>query len=302
MASVYLSASTVHDNSLPRFFGKRYDFLNGRFEVGVQNANLGVPNGSFSAMVRFSDFTAIWISGKTLSTPERWAHVVFVKSTNYIELFINGVSEAKASIPEKAMLQTTGPLAIGSNGWVGPEQSWTGRMQNARYYNRALSPDEAQLLFQHDTGRPLQVPRRATGIAQVVNGFVVGIMVTDGGSGYTNAPVVYITGLGSGAQGIATITNGVVTGITITQTGSGYTSVPDVRIASPPFYPTLSIATSKVKVTQNVVLGRKYLLQASIDLSTWSNVGNPFIATDESITVELDVEVVGKYFRIQQVP
>jgi hypothetical protein len=56
-----------------------------------------------------------------------------------------------------------------------------------------------------------------------------------GGSGYTNAPTVTISGGGgSGAQASATISGGVVTAINIINPGSGYTSAPTVTIAAPP--------------------------------------------------------------------
>ena len=79
-------------------------------------------------------------------------------------------------------------------------------------------------------------------------------------------------------------------------------TTPRVEIASPPFVPTLSIAVSKVKITQNVVLGRNYVLESSFDLTNWTEVGPPFTATSESITNEFDVDVTGRYFRIRQVP
>jgi len=56
--------------------------------------------------------------------------------------------------------------------------------------------------------------------------------VTAGGSGYTSAPSVSITGGGgSGATAVATISSGVVTGVIITNTGSGYTTTPTVSFS-----------------------------------------------------------------------
>ena len=72
----------------------------------------------------------------------------------------------------------------------------------------------------------------------VVNGFVVGANITDGGLGYTNAPTIQITGGGgTGASGTATIDNGTVTAIRIINPGSGYTSSPTIIIDPPPFPP-----------------------------------------------------------------
>jgi hypothetical protein len=146
-------------------------------------------------------------------------------------------------------------------------------------------------------------PRKATGTAQIVNGFVVGTRITDGGFGYDTPPAVLIVGGGgSGATAVATVANGVVTGITITNPGTGYTSAPIIRIASPPFAPKLGIETSKVYVRMSVVLGRKYQLEASTDLNTWTTTGPAFIAQDEELVQEFDVNQVGRYFRINQVP
>ena len=146
-------------------------------------------------------------------------------------------------------------------------------------------------------------PKKSTATSQVVNGFVVGTKITDGGFGYDSPPAVLIVGGGgSGAVAVATVANGVVTAITITNPGTGYTSVPIVRIASPPFAPKLGIETSKVYVRMSVVLGRKYQLEASTDLNTWTTTGPAFIAQDEELAQEFDVNQVGRYFRINQVP
>lgn len=62
---------------------------------------------------------------------------------------------------------------------------------------------------------------------------VSNIALTSGGSGYTSAPTVAITGGGgSGATATATIDGGgVVTGFTVTAPGSGYTSTPTVTLS-----------------------------------------------------------------------
>ena len=58
------------------------------------------------------------------------------------------------------------------------------------------------------------------------------ITVFDAGSGYTQAPVVTITGGGgTGATAVARISNGSVQSITVTSAGSGYTSTPAVILS-----------------------------------------------------------------------
>ncbi len=79
------------------------------------------------------------------------------------------------------------------------------------------------------------VPLPASATAQVVNGFVIGVTVTSGGSGYPSAPAVTFVGDGSNAVAVASISGaGVVTNITVLNPGSGYDTGTTVEIAPPP--------------------------------------------------------------------
>lgn len=84
---------------------------------------------------------------------------------------------------------------------------------------------------------------QATATAQPpTGGFITVINVVSGGSGYTTAPAVTISGGGgSGATAHATISGGAVTAITVDNPGSGYTSTPTVTVAPPP--PNLAYTT-----------------------------------------------------------
>ena len=88
--------------------------------------------------------------------------------------------------------------------------------------------------------------RPATGTVTVMNGFVVGATITDGGSGYTKAPKVVISGGGgTGATAIATIdANGRVTRISIVSSGRKYTGTPTITIDPPPFPPSQAKGTA----------------------------------------------------------
>ena len=146
-------------------------------------------------------------------------------------------------------------------------------------------------------------PRKAVASASVVNGFVVGVSVVDGGARYDSAPTVLLVGGGGvGATAVATVVNGVVTGINVSNPGSGYTTTPSVRIASPPFEPSLSVRVRTVTVQLKVVLGRRYQLESSTDMSTWNPTGNPFVAQEELLTQDFDVGETDRFFRINQVP
>ena len=66
------------------------------------------------------------------------------------------------------------------------------------------------------------------------NEFLSSCIVGNGGSGYTTAPTVKISGGGgTGATAQANISGGMVTSITVLTPGSGYTSTPTITIAPP---------------------------------------------------------------------
>jgi len=70
-----------------------------------------------------------------------------------------------------------------------------------------------------------------TGVATVSGGKVTSVAFSTAGS-YTAAPTVSFTGGGgSGAAATATVSGGVLTGITVTNGGSGYTSAPIVTFS-----------------------------------------------------------------------
>lgn len=118
------------------------------------------------------------------------------------------VSYAEMTLPNVWVVVTNVVLESGRFAWGDPV-AVTGQR---RYAVTSVPPD------------PRTSARRAAGTVTVVNGFVVGVTITDGGAGYTTPPTVTITGTGSGAVATATISGGVVTQVTIQSTGSGYTS------------------------------------------------------------------------------
>lgn len=80
--------------------------------------------------------------------------------------------------------------------------------------------------------RGMQV--QAAAVAQVSDGKVTGITVTNGGYAYTDAlpPMIMVSGGGGhGALASAVVANGFVIGVTLIDPGSGYASPPDVSIA-----------------------------------------------------------------------
>ena len=83
------------------------------------------------------------------------------------------------------------------------------------------------------------VPAKVTPV--IVNGFIVGATLIDGGCGYTNQPDLFFSGQGGiGATGYGEINGGSVTNVVITSAGFGYPSNTLAQVG-PPFFPSVSI-------------------------------------------------------------
>ena len=129
------------------------------------------------------------------------------------------------------------------------------------------------------------LPRAATATAILVNEFVVGATVTDGGFGYTNTPAVGILGGGgSGAEAVAVVSNGVVVAVNILDAGYGYTNPPAILIA-PPFIPqpAMGIAAMSLLSFTNLAVDTNYQLQSFL-AEAWISLGPAFTAAGSAFT------------------
>ncbi len=160
---------------------------------------------------------------------------------------------------------------------------------NAGQYRLALSP----------------VPAQAFAVAEVVKGFVVGVSLTSGGSGYVTNPPVTIVGRGTNATAVSQISGGVVTNISITSAGIGYTNAPRFKIGPPPaaaVYPTIQLV---MRVgSANLALYDNYQIQfAPAVTGTWENwSGGLFTPTDVTNTQFLFVTNASGFFRLKYMP
>jgi hypothetical protein len=255
--------------------------------------NWAVGTGTFG-------WSAAYVHGdKNDYQPGQWHQLLFQKNLHDYTMYIDGNLESALTVTNDFSFS---PAAL-DFGFISSSPSYLdGSLDDIRIYNRALSSTEVTDLYALESAAFCS-PHKATATATLANGFVIGATITDPGCGYTNPPVVVITGGGgSGATATAIISNGQVTGLTITSAGVGYTSAPRIEIASPPFEPTVSISVSRVNVTQHVVLGRNYVLESSTDLNTWTATGPSFTAESETIVAEFVVDATPRFYRIREVP
>ncbi len=150
----------------------------------------------------------------------------------------------------------------------------------------------------------LTQPYRATAELQMVNGFIVGITVTDCGWGYEFEPKVRIKDeFGEGAEAHCIVENGMVTAIVLDNPGSGYSEETTVKVGSPFKYVGLKAEVKQIKLTLYLVLGETYQLEACTDIAAhdWKKIGDPFITDEEETEIIVEVLETGRYFRVHEV-
>jgi sugar lactone lactonase YvrE len=174
---------------------------------------------------------------------------------------------------------------------------------NAGYYQVIVAGAHGSVTSQPALLTVAVPPRTATAIAILDYGFVVHMIVTDGGYGYTNTPMVrFIGGGGSGAQAVAVVSNGVVTAINVLDAGYGYTNAPLVVI-EPPFVPNPILSLSRISFLSfsNLSIGLSYQLQQSFQWY-WTNQSDSFTATNAIYTQAVSGEAGGGDYRLALAP
>ena len=214
------------------------------------------------------------VSSTTLLATGAWYHVAVVFSTTNCVLYVNGVTAGAASGYFGIPYDTASVTAIGAwqdkTGLFA--LLLDGTISDFRIYSIALTASEVGQLYAQESpnfpqitqdltnfyalyGQSASLSVEASGAApltyqwyssshngggpagayaEVIAGFVYGAVVTNGGYGYGNVPLVsFVGGGGNGASGFATVSNGLVTGITVTNAGTGYTNAPGVVFSAP---------------------------------------------------------------------
>lgn len=148
-----------------------------------------------------------------------------------------------------------------------------------------------------------EAPRLATAYSTLAGGSVNGVQITDFGSGYTEPPIVILVGGGgTGAQATAQVFHGRVVGVQITAAGTGYKSPPRVGFTPPGTSAVLALEVAAVKVSMGVTIGNTYQLVSTADFSTWTPVGDPFVATTSYYEQNVVVSDSARYFALVLIP
>jgi hypothetical protein len=208
--------------------------------------NLNVYNGQLRWIISYRkhESNGVVAVDDSYLPLNKWTNILCTYNDGVGAIFIDGVRRGYRD--DLIQMDNIGGHVFG--GSHNRVNSFDGLLDDIRFYNRALSATEVAQLYAYESQpQPSSNTRKATAMAQVVNGFIVGAEIIDGGYGYTSNPEVTITGEGGfGAIATATVSAGQVIKINIQNPGFGYTGNPTIDIAAPPVPPASAYATGEV--------------------------------------------------------
>ncbi len=149
-------------------------------------------------------------------------------------------------------------------------------------------------------GVRLQGGEAADAVATVTAGYVTGITVTSGGSGYVSEPEVTLRGGGgSGAVGKAFLSGDKVGLIVVLSAGSGYSSSPMVEIGLPPNANRIRVELVP-KLTVEGREGNVRRVEYSLELgdkAKWQELTNVVLGVKGAVVVDLAIGGSTRYYR-----
>ena len=203
---------------------------------------------------------------------------IYSEDIGTVTLDSNGIYSFEFGAAGQSVIDRSDTIAVAD----GTATTFTGSVSSTPL-SGTLSVSDGTYSWNIIDGNPGQ---QATATAQLVNGFVVGITVSNGGEGYTEAPVVTINGNGTAATATAVVENGVLTAINADTTGSGYTTA-TVSIAPPPAPYVVYYSAGTVTVTYESAPIARTEIVASYEANDSSIVGA--LSAADSHWLELSV-------------
>ena len=138
----------------------------------------------------------------------------------------------------------------------------------------------------------------ATAVATITAGFVTGITVTSGGSGYTSEPAVTLTGGGGSGAAAKTILSGdKVAVVVVLMAGSGYSTAPMVVVDAPP--KPLGVKLEMVpKLTVEGPAGSNARVESAASLNgPWTMWTNVTVGPEGTVLVDLSPGSAARFYR-----
>jgi len=140
--------------------------------------------------------------------------------------------------------------------------------------------------------------------AAIINaGSCEAVVLTSGGYGYTNPPVVTLVGGGgSGATATAVLQNGEVVAVNVINAGSGYTNAPQVIIEPPVIQqPEISIAPASFLAFSKLMDSNQYILQQYV-ARAWESLPGVIQSTNGAASLWVNGTATANSYRLVGAP
>jgi hypothetical protein len=222
-------------------------------------------------------------------------NLLYQETIGAVTLDANGVYSFQFGSAGSSNTQVT--ETIGTT--AGSTLTYTKTLTNTPVVNNSITVTDGTNSWSQSVGNP---GVGATATANTISGFVIGATITNGGSGYTSAPAVTITGAGTGATATATLTNGVVTGITITSAGSGYSGAVTITIAPPVIPFRVDYSSGAITATYSTVPTSGQTISATYRYTTSGIAGALSAGAEHWMAVSVDGVVQATRQRVLAVP
>jgi hypothetical protein len=251
----------------------RFGQANQAYLFGGASAYITVP---FASSVFSGDFTAsVWFNASDIAGG--WPTLLYEENQSFL-LEIAGLACGCAGPGHLISLSHYPPYPAGTFSWNldWPEQTPIGMYQQ------------------------VVVTKAGTNVTMYLNGQIVVVgNVTDPQTQLGQNLIIGNNGLGTAWGGQF---HGVVDDIRIYNRALPAQEVEDLYYLEAPEQPWMTIQVKTVQVTMHVKSTKKYQLKASLDLKTWTNMGDPFVATSSEIIQEFNTIETGRYFQLLEVP
>ena len=169
----------------------------------------------------------LWVSGTTYAEYDdqdtniesKVYHVI--TTNNNVYMCLKAGAGASTTDPDATGVQTTGVINhSGSDGYIWKYMFTVNTTNASKFLTSSFIP---VLHIKENPGSgDLALANQWAVQSNAVDGAIYNMKITNGGTGYTSAPTVTISGDGSSAAATATVSGGAITGITMTNVGTGY--------------------------------------------------------------------------------
>ena len=284
------------------------------FNVSKDRNNTSTPGDTFCFEVSSASAELVYLESTTLISAGVWYHVVGVRGSNYIQLYVNGQleSQTNVSFPQDYGSQ---PLLFGTSGISYWDHKFDGLLDEVSLYNRVLSSDEIAALYASGSAGKCKMPTLLAQPSGQTGYWGGSVTFTSAVAGVN--PLFYHWQENGSAISAATNSSLIMTNLQMTNTGNYVVLVTNVEgsVTSNPALLVMKVADVSVALvplggTQNTaaltvggVSNKTYGVQFSSNLTSWAGLTNLTLTAPTNVWLDPQgTTQATRFYRVGQGP